>query len=84
MKTKIINCLVLIFACWGLCGCITNNTINRAKGYPEDNGHGTKVATENPSPGYYWLVPLTVSADVATSPFQLIFIGLVHLMDFHG
>jgi hypothetical protein len=47
-------------------GCMTSGTVKKAKN--EDK------------PGYYALLPLTVPADIATSPFQ----GIWYLFDMAG
>ena len=56
-------------------GCMTYSAVKRAKG--EQNGVMGWPASE-PQSGYYALVPLTVPADIATSPFQLIVIVLLY------
>jgi hypothetical protein len=63
----------VLIACFTLCGCFTINTVDVAKGSPLDNGKGEKVPREEPKPALYCLLPLTVVADIATSPFQALF-----------
>ena len=56
-------------------GCMTYSTVKRAKG--EQNGVTGRPASY-PQPGYYALLPLTVPADIVTSPFQLIYYVFAH------
>jgi len=66
---KTIGSLLLIALLFSSNGCITYSSVQRAKG--ERNlvtGHHPR----EPHPGYYALLPLTVPADIATSPFQLL------------
>jgi len=74
----------VLIACFSLCGCITMNTFDAAKGAPRDNGKGEKVPIENPKPGLYWLLPLTVAGDIATSPFQALFMLWAHATQWNG
>jgi hypothetical protein len=69
--------LVALFLCSN--GCTTYNTVQYAKGYSENATWFTFPTRDTkpkppgdhkPHPGYYALTPLTVPADVATSPFQ--------------
>ena len=50
-------------------GCMTYTAVQRAKG--KDNVVTGHHPTE-PQPGHYALLPLTVPADIVTSPIQLI------------
>ena len=50
-------------------GCMTYSAVQRAKG---EHNVVTGDSPTEPHPGYYALVPLTVPADVVTSPFQFI------------
>lgn len=69
-------CAILLFALLvSTNGCMTYSTVKRAKG--EQNGVMGWPAKE-PQPGYYALVALTVPADIATSPFQLILYVLAY------
>ena len=58
-------------------GCMTNSAVDRAKGtssrgYPSGTGETIHYQMHvQPHPAYYALLPLTIPADVATSPFQL-------------
>jgi len=66
---KTVSTILLFALLFGSNGCMTYSAVKRAKG--EQNGVMGWPAKE-PQPGYYALVPLTVPADIATSPFQLI------------
>ena len=69
-------CTILLFALLvSTNGCMTYSTVKRARG--EENPVMGRPAGE-PQPGYYALLPLTVPADIVTSPFQLILIALVY------
>jgi len=84
LKKLIASGCVLIM-CPGLSGCMTLKTIDRAQGSPmltlrlEEKPDGqvtfgseTEVFHETPpDPFYYMFVPITLAADVATSPFQI-------------
>jgi len=50
-------------------GCMTYSAVQRAQG---EHNNVTGHSPSEPQPGYYALVPLTVPADIVTSPFQLI------------
>jgi hypothetical protein len=50
-------------------GCMTETVVDHAKGI---DMHDQSVG--KPNAAYYALVPLTVPADIVTSPFQLIFV----------
>ena len=82
LATRLINCFVLALVCLSLSGCITY-TIDTAKGVPRDNGHGAKVPLDEPRPEYYWFVPLTIPADIATSPCQGLFFFFVWATGWH-
>ncbi len=84
VRKSICNNILLALACSQLCGCITYNTIDTAKGGPRPNAEGAKVPVEEPKPGFYWLLPLTVPADIATSPFQLFFIWIPYWAGYRG
>lgn len=72
---KVIGTILLFAWLVSTSGCITYSTVKRAKG--EENSVVGRPAGE-PQPGCYALLPLTVPADVATSPFQLILFLLAH------
>jgi len=50
-------------------GCMTSATLDSARGYAQTNEKGEIVAEAKSKPGYYALLPLTVPADIITSPF---------------
>ena len=85
VKANLIKqCIMLALTCSCLCGCITYSTIDAAKGSPRKHGNGEMVPAAKPEPGYYWLVPLTVPADIVTSPFQGIWFLMVWATDWNG
>jgi hypothetical protein len=74
-------------------GCMTQSSIKYAKGRPDEawtnnkfNSRFPEPADPNvkPEPSYYALLPLTVPADIVTSPFQLIGAGYYHLFNAEG
>ncbi len=67
----------MLVAFVGLCGCMTNATLSKAKGYPKVDSDGHKVTTEDPQPGYYALVPFAFIGDVATFPLQGLYVVFV-------
>ena len=66
-----------MLALLSLCGCMTHATLGKASGYPKAEGHGHKVASEEPQPGYYALVPFAFIGDVATLPVQGFYVVFV-------
>jgi hypothetical protein len=60
-------------------GCMTQSTIQNARGHPEKawirSDPNTIPDPTQPKPAYYALVPLTVPADIITSPVQLVAFG---------
>lgn len=65
----------------GLNGCMTSTALHRAKGQKTylpgmdvEMDHSFQ-ADGKPHPGYYYLLPLTVPADVATAPIQAVCFG---------
>jgi hypothetical protein len=78
-KFSILFLFIVLFLCSN--GCTTYNTVQYAKGYPENAEWFTYATCDTPPkpPGdhkphsaYYALTPLTVPVDVATCPFQCI------------
>ena len=66
---KTLSTLFLAATLAGMNGCMTYSSVQRAKG--EHNvvtGHSPTEAHR----GYYALLPLTVPADIVTSPIQLL------------
>jgi|ERR1700722_14728163 len=80
--SKILESLLLVTLLVGSNGCMTYNTIQYAKGHPENamwltfrNPQKSPphfVTTTEAHPAYYALLPLTVPIDIATSPIQYI------------
>ena len=63
-------CILLLFMLLvSTNGCMTYSAVQRAKG---EHNNVTGHSPVEPHPAYYALVPLTVPADIVTSPFQLI------------
>ena len=66
---RVFRSLLLFALVIGASGCMTYSSVQRAKGEPNVvTGHHPTEA----QPGYYALLPLTITADVATSPIQLL------------
>jgi hypothetical protein len=72
-------------------GCTTYNTVQYAKGYPENtmwfsfNTRGSKPkepGDHESHPAYYALTPLAVPVDVVTFPFQFVYFWYVLLSGF--
>jgi hypothetical protein len=66
---KSIFTLILIAFVIASNGCMTGHVINHAKGV-DKNGYPTGSTNGI----YYALIPLTVPADIVTSPFQFFYI----------
>ena len=67
---KVVRSLLLLVLVLDMSGCMTYSTVQCAKGdYNVVTGH----KPDEPHPGYYALIPLTVPLDIATSPIQLIY-----------
>ncbi len=81
---KIFKTIAFLVLLASVSGCITSNTVDRAKGRVHTNSTGEVIVDEKPEAGYYWLVPLTVPADIATSPFQLVFIWIPYWAGYRG
>ena len=59
------------------CGCISTHVVkSKAKPHWEYDPEGKNDRHVEGQAGYYALLPLTIVADVATCPFQLIFYGV--------
>lgn len=71
---KSIGSILLIALLVSSDGCMTNTTIEHARGTTSggyENENGEFIHYDKPNPAYYGLLPLTVPADIVTSPFQL-------------
>ena len=79
---KLILNLLLIALLVSSNGCMTYSAIQDAKGHQDKTMWLWREATsgDNKSrPAYYLLTPVTVPADIVTSPFQaivLLFVGM--------
>jgi hypothetical protein len=81
MTNRFMICLLLVMGLPGLSGCMTNAALQAAKskqrdieidfGHYEDKG----FKETGPHPQHYFLLPLTVPADIVTAPFQLYYFG---------
>jgi hypothetical protein len=77
VSSRIIGSLFLLALLVSSDGCMTNAAINHARGTSSrDYRSGSDESIHydihsQPHPAYYALVPLTVPADIATSPFQV-------------
>jgi hypothetical protein len=74
---KIISIILLIAILTGTNGCMTYSAVQEAKGHQDQavwlGFQPTSVDCDNKShPGYYFLIPLTVPADIVTFPFQAV------------
>jgi hypothetical protein len=69
----------LVFACFSLCGCLSSNTIDAAKGHPRPNKDGETISQDAPQPALYLLLPLTFPIDVVFYPVEFIStVGMRH------
>ena len=56
-------------------GCISTHLVeNKAKPHWEYDAETLENRQVDGQPGYYALLPLTIVGDIATSPFQLVFL----------
>jgi hypothetical protein len=73
MKILVYLVLIALLVCGS--GCMTNATVEKARGpatFDLKDKNGSLVGEhKNSKPGYYLLLPLTVAADIATSPVQI-------------
>ncbi len=76
VSSRITGGLFLLALLVSLNGCMTNAAIEHATGtssrdYPSGSGESIHYDMHyQPHPAYYGLLPLTVPADIATSPIQ--------------
>ena len=60
-------------------GCISTHVVKeKTQAHLEYNADTGELQQVNGKPGYYALLPLTVTGDVATSPFQLGYLMFSH------
>ena len=64
-------CSLLIFLLFGS-GCMTAKVVEKAKPAEQWNSETKETETKPGQPGYYAILPLSIPADIATSPFQII------------
>jgi len=76
--SKIGNVILSAALCTLLSGCITYSTVQEAEGRPENAmwvwGHNQldPNSESKPQPAYYALMLLSVPADIATAPVQVV------------
>jgi hypothetical protein len=91
IKSKTLFSLTLLTLLASLNGCMTQSAIKYAQGQSHEawinNGFGSGYIggdQPKPNPCYYFLLPVSIPADIATSPFQLIGLGLACLFSHSG
>ena len=70
MKSLFQNLLILFLLASS--GCMTAKVVEKAKPEQRWNSETKERETQPGHPGYYALLPLSIPADIVTSPFQLI------------
>ena len=92
----LVGVIMLLALLVGSNGCMTQSAVQYGRGHPEkawvnnefgyggysdpNLGYTDPPLKSEPQPGYYVLLPLTIPADVVTSPFQLIGLGFFDLI----
>ncbi len=66
---KVLVLLALIFSA---SGCMTSHVIHDARAQSEMDSNGKQVIYKKADPAVYLFLPLSIPADIATSPFQAI------------
>jgi hypothetical protein len=91
LYSKIIVSILLAALLVSSNGCMTQSAIKYAEGQSHqawiNNGFGSGYIggdQPKPNPCYYFLLPLTIPADIVTSPFQLLGLGLASLFSHTG
>jgi hypothetical protein len=85
---RTLTSLLLATLIIGTNGCMTQGAIKYAQGHPDQawiktlSNSPISKSDYKPHPAYYVLLPLSVPADVATSPFQLIGFGYFEFMGY--
>jgi hypothetical protein len=86
IHSKIISLFLLFALLVSSNGCMTQSAVKCAEGKSHEawinNGFGSGYIggdEPKPNPCYYLLLPLTIPADIVTSPFQLIGLGLAYV-----
>jgi uncharacterized protein YceK len=79
MGIKLIRNLLLMTLIVSLNGCMTCSTLDRAESKTHTDSQGQTVTDRQGRPANYVLLLIAVPADLVTSPFQAMFIGLINL-----
>jgi hypothetical protein len=75
-RESLLSCSLLIACIFLNSGCITASVREKAAPKEEWNPDTKKLETEPGHPSYYALLPLSIPADIAISPFQ--FVGFMY------
>jgi hypothetical protein len=67
-----LNRFVMFALVFVLAGCMTSNVIHDAKAQSDKDSNGKQVIYKKADPVMYLFLPLSIPADIATSPFQAI------------
>lgn len=71
---KRIALILFLVGLFATSGCISNYVVkNKARSHLEYSAQEHENREVEGQPGYYALLPLTITGDVATSPFQIIY-----------
>jgi hypothetical protein len=76
MKSYTIFLLIALLV--GSNGCMTASSIRHAKAQTHQDDKGAVIVDKKSHPAYYALLPLTVPLDIATCPFQALWICWEH------
>jgi hypothetical protein len=76
--SKLFRVLTLIGLLFSANGCLSYRAVQIAKGQPVHTGFWAldRVPDDKPHPEYHFLLPVTLPADIVTSPFQLVWYGI--------
>jgi uncharacterized protein YceK len=74
---KFCSMLLLIAIMVTLNGCMTCSTLDSAKSKTHHDQKGEVIVDQQGHPAKYVLLLVAVPADVVTSPFQAMFVGLI-------
>jgi len=76
---RLISQLLMMALMIALNGCMTCRTLDSAKTKTHHDEQGQVVVDQQGHPAKYVLLLIAVPADVVTSPFQAMFVGLISL-----
>ena len=74
---KTVASLLLITLLAGSNGCMTCAVLDGAKAETHKDDNGRVIVDEKSHPAYYALLPLSIPADIATSPIQAVYFGIM-------